>query len=76
MNDESKKNELLTQMGYITREDFCTLFDIKISTEEAWRYRGICPPHYKVGKEIFYALEDAKRFMESRVRNRYAKDYI
>ena len=69
--DLQRRRELAASLGYTLREDVCTLFNVKDSTEEAWRKRGKAPAPYVVaGNAILYETAGLAESLKADVRVR------
>ena len=54
--------DLLTQARLAKR------WDIQSSTLRIWRWNGNGPQYVKIGRKIFYRLEDVKIFEQQKIR--------
>lgn len=69
-------SNVLNQLDVITEEQFCELLHITRETAKAWRYRRQAPRHSKVGNEIFYQVEDVKKFIVSKSEHEDSRSYL
>lgn len=67
---------IMKQMGMITEDEFIKLLGITKETVAGWRYRRKAPPFSKVGNQIFYSIEDVKKFIAERMNTESAEGIL
>ena len=58
-------NELFA--GYLTEQQFCEAIGKTPRTARLWRKRRYGPPYVRIGREIFYPIDDAQRWLRAQV---------
>jgi hypothetical protein len=66
----ARVRELAQSLRALADEDFALLGDVKLSTTEAWRKRGVGPSYVRVGNRYFYPLAAVQSWMDAKTRER------
>jgi hypothetical protein len=57
-------------LNLIAPSDTAKMLGVNLGTLSVWRCTKRYPlPYVKIGKKVFYRLEDIEKFIESRLRN-------
>jgi excisionase family DNA binding protein len=52
----------------LTIQQLAEYLDVPTATLYAWRYRGVGPPGFRVGKHVRFRWADVERWIEGRLR--------
>lgn len=53
------------RVGVLSEAELFAMLRITVASGRQRAYRGTLPPHYKVGRQKFYAIEDVQAWMRS-----------
>ncbi len=53
--------------GYLTEQQFCEAIGKTPRTARLWRKRRYGPPYVRIGREIYYPLDDAQKWLRSQM---------
>lgn len=59
---------LAERLDYITDRQLQELADVKDTTTEAWRKRGIGPAYVRLGRNVFYPTAAVVEFLNGRIK--------
>lgn len=69
--DNDRVRALADRLDCLTEADMIALARIKPSTAEAWRKRGIGPPHVLLGNRVLYPGPALRTFLTEHQRERH-----
>ena len=52
------------QAEFVTSEEFASLCRTTVRTVDGWVYKGVAPPHYRVGKRRLWRRADVLTWIE------------
>lgn len=58
-------NELFA--GFLSETEFCAAINKTPRTARLWRKRRYGPPYVRIGREIYYPVDDAQRWLRSQM---------
>jgi predicted DNA-binding transcriptional regulator AlpA len=53
------------RLGLVTEEELALALDVKVSTLETWRAQETGPCHTKLGKQVFYHVDDIDKWVQA-----------
>lgn len=59
--------DLRSKIGLLTPSDVASMLDVTTHTLAMWRYEKKGPRFVKLGRNIFYRLEDVKDWIEANI---------
>lgn len=63
----TETTDLRSKIGLLTPSDVAEMLDVTTHTLAMWRYEKKGPGFVKLGRNIFYRLEDVKSWIEANV---------
>jgi hypothetical protein len=71
--DADRVRELVDRLEYLTEQDVQALADVRPSTVEAWRARGLGPPYVRIGRRYIYPIAGFMQWLNTREQARREK---
>jgi hypothetical protein len=54
--------------GYLNEDEEASALGVVTRTLRSWRQRGEGPPYVKVGRQVFYPIDDGTAWLKTNVR--------
>lgn len=67
MATTTERRSLRQEMGILSEGDLADLLDITKETLQVWRSEGKGPPFTRLGKSIFYRIQDFQNWVAGNV---------